>query len=283
MRAMTIQDALAWAVPQMPDREIAHMDAQLLLAHALQTTRAHVLAYRERVLMPEEQARFAALVARRAAGEPYAYLVGEQAFYDGALRVCPSVLIPRPETEQLVEEALRAAQAYAAPVIADIGTGSGAIAVTLARHLPYAEVHASDVSAAALAVARENGRGLAIVWHEGDLAVPLIAAGVRVHVLCANLPYIPSADVPQLAVSRYEPVLALDGGSDGLRLIARLLAQVPQVCHAGATVLLEIGAGQGAAVLALAAKLPLAHAAVLHDYAGHQRIVRLRLRAAKQG
>lgn len=275
---MTIQDALTHALPHMPDRAIAHMDAQLLLAYALGTTRAHVLAYRERVLTPEEITRFEAVLARRAAGEPYAYIVGEQAFYDGALHVSPAVLIPRPETEHLIEEALRAAQSYIHPVIADIGTGSGTIAVTLARHLPHARVLATDISPQALAIASQNGEGLAVAWHLGDLATPLIAQGERVHVLCANLPYIPSADVPELDVSRYEPVLALDGGADGLRLIERLLAQVPHVCHAGATLLLEIGAGQGQAVLALARALPLAEAHVLHDYAGHERVVKLLLR-----
>lgn len=277
----TLLEAWHAARRQLPDPESASLEAQLLLCHVLHIERTTLLAHGERLLEAEPGERYAALIQRRAAGEPYAYLVGDAHFYDLVLTVNASVLIPRPETELLVEAAIAAARQRSAPVIADIGTGSGAIAVTVARSVPSAQVHAVDISPAALAVARANAQRweAAVTFHQGDLAAPLIAAGLRVDLLLANLPYIADAEVPTLAVSQHEPTLALAGGADGLALIRRLLAQVPQVCNEGALVLLEIGSGQGAATLAAASGLALASAEVLPDYAGHERIVRLQLAA----
>jgi release factor glutamine methyltransferase len=161
-------------------------------------------------------------------------------------------------------------------VVADIGTGSGALAVTVAAHLPAATVYGVDISAAALAVARQNGarHGVAVDWRQGDLAAPLLAQGVRVDLLLANLPYIPTDETHALDVARHEPMLALDGGPDGLDVMRRLLADVPRVCAPNALVLLEIASEQGAAALAaVAAALPQARATLHHDLAGHERLV----------
>jgi len=256
----------------------ASLDAQLLMSHVLGVGRAHVLAHPERILTPDESAHFQALVTRRAGGEPMAYIFGQRAFYDRDLLVSPAVLIPRPETELLVEIAIVSEQARRADcAAADIGTGSGAIAVTFAAHVPHAAVYAVDVSAEALEIARRNSIENAVQVNllRGDLLAPLIERGVVVDILMANLPYIASDVVPQLDVSRYEPALALDGGADGLDLIRRLLADAPRVFRPGALLLLEIGADQGrSAADAVRAALPFAEVDVVQDLAGLDRIVR---------
>ncbi len=258
---------------------IDSLDAHVLLGEILGVDRAFLLAHPEALLTPEQAARFAAWVERCAAGEPVAYILGRRAFYDRQLFVTPDVLIPRPETELLLENAL-AWTAERALVAADIGTGSGALAVTLAANRPHVTVHAVDISAAALAVARRNAEdaGVNVRFYEGDLLLPLIERRIRLDLIMANLPYIASDEVPTLAVSRYEPTLALDGGGDGLDLIRRLLEQIPQVAQPGALVLLEIGAGQGVAALTLAQQaLQPRRAELLLDYAGLDRIIRVEL------
>lgn len=278
-------EALAWARAQCaaaPDAE--PLDAAILLALVLDLPRTALLAYPETPLSAEQRARFAALVARRAAGEPVAYLTGRRAFYDREFLVTPDVLIPRPETEHLIEAALNWARERAdrgaGLRVVDVGTGSGAIAVTLAAHLPDASLHAIDCSPAALEVARRNAdrAGVAgrIAFHQGDLLRPLLEAGERMDLIAANLPYIPSADLDTLDVARYEPRLALDGGPDGLDAIRRLLEQATDALAASGLALLEIGAGQGARAAALAENaFPGAAIAVLADYAGHDRLLRV--------
>lgn len=251
-------------------------EAQALLGAVLQTDRATLLAHPERPLTPEQAERFGALAERLAAGEPLPYLIGRQAFYDRDFFVTPDVLIPRPESELLVEEALAFARSQPNLTLVDVGTGSGALAVALAAHLPAARVYATDISPAALAVAQRNAEryGARVTLLPGDLLQPLIERGIKVNLLVANLPYIAAGDLPSLAVSRYEPRLALDGGADGLDLIRRLLVQAPSACLPGARLLLEIGADQGAAALALArAAFPSAVVDCLRDLAGHDRAI----------
>jgi len=276
-------EALAWARAQCAAAPGAEpLDAAILLAHVLDLPRVTLLTHPETPLSAEQSARFAALVTRRAAGEPVAYLTGHRAFYDREFLVTPDVLIPRPETEHLIEAALtwarRQAERGTGLRVADIGTGSGAIAVTLAAHLPDARLHAIDCSLAALEIARQNadraGVTGRITFHQGDLLRPLLDAGERADLIAANLPYIPSADLDTLAVARHEPRLALDGGPDGLDAVRRLLAQAPAALAAPGLILLEIGAGQGAAVAALAREqFPGAAISVLADYAGHNRLL----------
>lgn len=263
------------------------LDAEVLLAYVLGTDRAGLHLHWREPLAPADADRLAGLVARRAAHEPVAYLIGERAFYDVDLYVDRHVLIPRPETEHLVEEALAWTAAYspAAPGgtdhawrLADVGTGSGALAVVLGRRLPGAHVWAVDRSPAALAVAARNvarygleGRVLPLC---GDLLAPLAGP---LDLVLANLPYVRRDEVPTLQrdVAAYEPRLALDGGADGLDLIRRLLPQAAERLARPGLLLLEIDPRQAptAAALALAA-LPGASVAVLRDYSGRERVVR---------
>ncbi len=264
-------------------QQIDSLDAHVLLGDVLGVDRADLLAHPEAPLTSEQAEQFAAWVARCAAGEPVAYILGRRAFYDRDILVTPDVLIPRPETELLLEQALTLSDRKL--TVADVGTGSGALAVTFAANQPGAQVYATDISPAALAVARRNAErsGVGVCFYEGDLLAPLIERGVKLDLIMANLPYIASDELATLAVSRYEPHLALDGGADGLDLIRRLLAQIPQAVSPGALLLLEIGAGQGAAALELVEQslsqqaLKPKRAEVIPDYAGLDRIVRAEL------
>ncbi len=281
----TIHDALHWARTTLAEAadsaDSEPLDAFLLLEHVLGVKRTILFAHPERALMPEQRNHFRDLIAQRVSGTPVAYLIGTRPFYDlpDDLIVTPDVLIPRPETEHLIETALNWARGRPVRRVVDVGTGSGAIAVTLARRLPAATVIAVDVSQAALEVARLNAArydlGARIRFVQGDLLAPLL--GLReCDLLAANLPYIPQDDLAGLRVTAHEPRLALDGGPDGLDLVRRLLHQAPAVLAAGSLVLLEIGAGQGTQVAALAQDIWTdAQIDVLLDYAGHDRVVRI--------
>ena len=273
----TIRAVLQAAKARLRPTETAELDADVLLSHLLNVDRAFLYANGETMLDESHTRAFQAAVERRAAGEPVAYIVGETGFYDLELLVTPAVLIPRPETELLLEAALRLTTDLSSVSIADIGTGSGALAIALARKRPGCRVYATDISAEALAIARYNCElhDANVAVFAGDLAQPLIDRGIKVDLLLANLPYIASADLETLEVGRWEPRLALDGGADGLRLIRELLCHVPSVCFPGAHVLLEIGADQGSTVRRLVRNFLRADAAVTKDYAGLDRIVHL--------
>lgn len=253
------------------------LDTDLLMCHVLGKDRAYLFAHPEHLLTDAEHTAFQHLVARASDGEPIAYLLGHRGFFDLDLIVTPAVLIPRPETELLLEAALAFVPVNQPVTAADVGTGSGALAVTFAKHRPMAHVHAVDVSGNALAVALQNAEKYAvngrITWHHASLLEPLIAQSARLDLLMANLPYIPRDEVPELDVSRHEPTLALDGGIDGLDLIRELLGQMRGVLRPGGLALLEFGAGQGAQVLAAArARFGDDLAAhIIYDYAGHDR------------
>ncbi|GAB4204166.1 MAG: peptide chain release factor N(5)-glutamine methyltransferase [Roseiflexaceae bacterium] len=273
---MTVARALAWAGSTLAGSSpSARLDAELLLAHTLGWSRARVLAEGRIELDPAQQARFAALVDRRAALEPVAYLVGQREFYGLDFEVTPAVLVPRPETELLVERALEFARNLPAGAqIADIGAGSGAIAVALAVHLPQARISAVDLSAEALAVAGRNAARHGVAGRvrllQGDLLAPLDSP---VDLLVSNPPYTVLAEIDE-GVRRHEPHLALDGGPDGLELYRRLLAAAPPLLRPGGAVLLEIGATQAETVSALARQhFPDARVTVEQDLAGHDRVV----------
>ena len=198
------------------------LDAEVLLAFATGKTRSSLLAFPERVLEPAAAQRFAASIARRAGGEPLAYLTGEREFFSLPLRVSPEVLIPRPETELLVELTLAAIEGLARPAVLDVGTGSGAIALAVKRTRPDAQVTASDASAAALGVASANAARLALDVRFVESRW-FAAFGAQVFdVIVSNPPYVRSAEVTG-ALAR-EPRLALDGGPDGLDAYRQLLA-----------------------------------------------------------
>ena len=259
----------------------AKLDAQVLLTDVLGAdNRAYLLTYPEKPLTEAQGAEYERAIARRATGEPVAYIRGYKDWYDRRILVTPDVLIPRPETELLLEAALERVGEQPGAAVADICTGSGAIAVTLAAHAPQATVYATDLSAAALEVARRNAQAAAVSvdFRQGDLLAPLMGDGVRLDVLVSNPPYIATDELQRLAVARHEPSLALDGGADGLDLVRDLLSAAPVVLRPGALVLVEIGAEQGEAVLGLAQQyLQPQEVRIVPDYAGLDRFLWARL------
>jgi release factor glutamine methyltransferase len=254
------------------------LDAELLLAHVLDANRAKVLAWPDRQLKPKELTLYRNLVTRRAGREPLAYILGQREFFGLDLLVDPRVLIPRPETEVLVEQALRLARRITSPLrIADVGAGSGAIAVALAVHLPEAVIYALDASAGALEVTAANARrhqvSSRVVCLQGHL---LAALPERVEMIVGNLPYVATEEWDALApeIRLHEPRAALVGGPDGLELIGELLTMAGSHLAPQGVILLEIGASQGAAVMAAArGHFPHAQVAVHQDYAGLDRVL----------
>jgi release factor glutamine methyltransferase len=281
---MRLGEALAQAVTRLGNGGVdsPRLDAELLLAHVLEVNRAAILARPEQRLTPKELTRYRNLVTRRASREPLAYILGHREFYGLDFAVDARALIPRPETELLVEHALSIARRAAKQPettlqIADVGAGSGAIAVTLAVHLRRATLYALDDSAGALAVVAENARRHRVDGRVHCLQSDLLSAlPGPVDLITANLPYVTSEEWQDLApeIRDHEPRAALDGGPDGLDLIRRLLATAGSCLRPGGALLLEIGASQGASVIALAGKhLPQARVQVHQDYAGLDRLV----------
>jgi release factor glutamine methyltransferase len=275
----TIREALTNAKKQFTGSDTPSLDAQVLLEHVLDVDRSYLFAHDDEALTDDQNQQFQRGVKRRVKGEPIAYITGTKGFYDLEFLVTPAVLIPRPETELLLEEALRLMQDIPDCIVADIGTGSGALAVTFAKQLPQSHVYATDVSESALEVATSNAHknDAQVQFLLGNLAQPLIDHHIKVDCLMANLPYIRHDDMQKLAVSQYEPHLALDGGEDGLDFIRDLLKQVPKVCNLGAIVLLEIGADQGEALKILVQKSLGVSCDILQDYAGLDRIGRFQV------
>lgn len=249
------------------------LEAEILLAHVTGLTRTTLLAHPERPLTADERARYEDLLARRAAGIPLPYLTGRMELFGLEFVVTPDVLIPRPETEMLVERAL----AWDPQTVVDVGTGSGCVAVALAVRLPRARIYATDLSRAALSVAMTNARrhGVADRIHflQADLASPLRGP---VDLVVSNPPYVAEeewASLPE-SVREHEPRLALDGGPGGLRVIRRLLADTARLLRPGGVLLVEIGAGQGSQAAALArAAFPQARIQVYPDLAGYDRML----------
>lgn len=242
-------------------------EARLLLAAATGFSEASVLAHTERQLPCEIRQRFMEMTARRAAGEPVAYILGRKEFYGLELTVSPAVLIPRPETELLVDLAIARNPAS----ILDLGTGSGAIAIALKRHLPAARVVASDASAAALEVAKSNAVRFAldIEWRHGRWFEPM--AGERFEAIISNPPYVETGD-PHLAGLQFEPRLAIESGADGLDAIRILARNAPGHLLPGGWLLLEHGAGQHDAVRELLEAAGLETTRSWPDLAGIPRV-----------
>jgi release factor glutamine methyltransferase len=257
----------------------ASLDASLLAGYILQRPRSWVLAHPETELNSEQLTSLERLLERLSAGEPLAYLTGIREFYGLKFAVTPDVLVPRPETEILVETALDWLRSHPGMRCAvDVGTGSGCIAVTLAHAIPGLHVTAVDISPAALSIARRNAEQHGVASRvdcvQGDLLAGLSGP---YDLVGANLPYIPSADAEALPVGRFEPRLALDGGPDGLDLVRRLLAQLPLRLASGGLALLEIEYRQGQAVIQLAREqLPRAAVSVAPDPSGLDRLIIIR-------
>ena len=253
---------------------IDRVDAEWLLAHALGQPRSWLFAHSGDPVSPAAAERFAGLLARRQAGEPVAYLTGSQGFWTLDLAVSPATLVPRPETELLVELALARIPADAASRIADLGTGSGAIALAIAKERPCAAVIATDASAAALEIARRNAtrnRIATVEFRDGDWLAPL--AGEAFDLIASNPPYIAEGD-PHLGEGdlRFEPPTALSSGTDGLDAIRRIVGDAPAHLAVGGWLLLEHGWNQGEAVRALLQAAGFIDVETARDLEGRDRV-----------
>jgi len=305
--SLTIRDALREGSRLLAaaGSDEAALEAELLLEHALSLDRVHFYQRLAEELTPQQAERFRALLDRRLAHESTAYILGHREFFELELEVTPAAIIPRPETETLVELVIAFARerfGEAAFTMADVGAGCGAIAVAVAHELPQAQVIAIDVSPEALALAERNARrhGVAgrIRFLEGDLLEPLrspstrsppirigalrlrvsggVGASRRVDVIAANLPYVRTADWERLPpeIRDHEPRSGLDGGPDGLRLIERLLQDAPNYLKPGGALFVEIGDEQGQAASELARRsFPDAQIEVKPDLAGFDRVL----------
>jgi release factor glutamine methyltransferase len=276
----TIETVLRWATDDFRVRGIdsPRLDAELLLGRAISCTRIQLIADAKRALDSGELARFKDLVKRRRAREPTAYILGEREFYGRMFRVDRRVLIPRPDTETLVEVALERTRARSMSMRAlDLCTGSGCVAITLARERRTSLFVAADVSGDALAVARENARRLGaynVAFRQGDLFAA-VDASFRFDLVTANPPYIADADMSGLQpeVRDYEPRVALSGGADGLEIVRLIVAGArPHLAGAGRLVL-EVGFGEAAAAAAILASAGFEQIEIRRDYARVERVV----------
>ena len=260
---MFIREALA----QAHAAGIARLDAQWLLCHLFKRPRSWLLAHDDEPLPAAADATWAALLARRAAGEPLAYVLSEREFCGLALQVSPAVLVPRPETELLVQWALECLVGAPQPTVIDLGTGSGAIALAILRALPEIDMLATDASADALAVAQANAlkHGLPLRLAQGDWWAA--AGGARFGLAVSNPPYVAVGD-PHLAALAHEPLLALTSGQDGLDALRQLIVSAPNYLLPGAWLLLEHGHDQADAVQALLRGCGFGPPQTRHDLAG---------------
>ncbi|MCC6532095.1 MAG: peptide chain release factor N(5)-glutamine methyltransferase [Burkholderiales bacterium] len=258
----------------MRDAGLAPPDGRILLQHVLGVPHAQLGAHPQRVLTDCEWRAFARLVQRRRAGEPIAYLIGEREFYGRRFRVTDAVLIPRPETELLIDLALERYPESSTARILDLGTGSGNIAVTLALERPRTVVAAVDCSPAALALAGSNARELGALnvrLLEGDWYAPV--AGMRFDLIVSNPPYVAAGD-PHLGQGdvRFEPRAALNAGADGLDALRAIVAAAPRYLDAGGWLIVEHGYDQGAACARLLRAARLADVFLARDLAGSARV-----------
>lgn len=254
----TIRDVLEWTSSHFGDKGIdtPRLDAEVLLAHALGTDRVYLYMNLDRPLSPEERKRFREYVIRRGSGEPVALITGVKEFWSIPFTVVPGVLIPRPDTEILVQAVLDEVREIVAPCILEIGTGSGAIAVSVATEIPTARILATDTDSTALQVAERNAQA-AGVSESVEFAVSDLFEKVdpdrKFHVICSNPPYIPSGEIGRLQreIRDHEPIQALDGGPDGLEIIRRIAVRAKGHLKPGGALILEFGDGQEQAVKAI--------------------------------
>lgn len=292
--AWTIERVVKWATDDFKSRgiESPRLDAEVLLAHSLATTRIQLIVDGKRPLAKEELARFRDAVKRRRAHEPVAYVLGEREFYGHPFRVDARALIPRPDTEILVEVALARTSARSmATRTLDLCTGTGCVAISLALARPTGFYVAVDLSADAAALARENAARLGVPQLAvlvGDLFAPVASlrdphdedgdgggASIRFDLVTANPPYVLSGDIPGLSadIREFEPRLALDGGNDGLDLVRRIVADAPRFLAPGGVLAMEIGAGEADATRALFAAHGFTDIEVARDYGRIERVV----------
>lgn len=259
-----------------PHAERARLDAETLLLHVIGKNRAWLIAHLDDELPEEQASRYLQLIERRHGGEPIQYITGEQEFYGLPFRVTPDVLIPRPETEHLVEKVLSLAADLSDPHIVDVGTGSGAIAIALAHQLPQAQIMALDISVAALDVARGNAERNGVAERVRFIESDLLAAVTleKFKVVVSNPPYVPTADRGSLSVEvrEHEPGLALFAGYDGLDVYRRLIPEVFAVLEPGGFLAMEIGYGQSQAIEGLMTRTGFEQIEFVPDLQGIARV-----------
>ena len=278
---MNVKEVLDDARKVLTDSNIedAPLEAEVLLRDTLKKDRVGLYLALDDELSTEQQNAFRDRLARRLDDEPTAYIIGHREFYGRDFLVDASVLVPRPETELLVEKALEIVRKHRLSVIAEIGTGCGAVAISLALELPHVRVYATDISASALEVARANSRKHGVSDRVRLLSGDLLGALPEpVEMVVANLPYVRESDLPRSGPVSREPRLALDGGTDGLDKIRRLCSQAKAVPGSGGYLLLEVGEGQARAVSAfLHGLFPPAFIEVTPDLSGIDRVVSMML------
>lgn len=278
-QAWTLGGLLDWTAKHLAQKgsESPRLDAEVLLAHVVGCKRIDLYGLRHgEEASADVRTRYKDLIKKRVEGCPVAYLVGRKEFYGMAFAVTSDVLIPRPDTEHLVAEALAEAKKLTAPRIVDIGAGSGAVAVTLAKLLPVADVTAIDISPAALAVAKTNAASFAegrVRFLEGDLLTPV--SNEEFDLVVSNPPYIATDDLPKLPVGvrDYEPKVALDGGPGGYAVIQRLAAQAHPRLKPGGFLIVEIGSPQEANVRRILSE-SYQVAPTIFDHSGHPRVIK---------
>jgi len=280
----TIARVLRFATEDFQKRSHSspRLDAELLLGEVLGLDRVQLLLQSGRTLTQAELTGYRESIRRRRAGEPVAYILGRREFYGRSFAVDRRVLVPRPETELLVEVALRRTKhRHLSGRALDLCTGSGCVAITFALERRTWQVTGTDVSEEALELARKNAQCLGAVWgldfRAGDL-LQAVPPASRFELLLSNPPYIPSAEVEGLMpdVRDFEPTLALDGGSDGLSFYRRLSAEAERHLVPGGVLALEVGAGQAPAVADLLTRAGMVELEIDRDYAGHERVVSAR-------
>lgn len=274
----TIGTILEWTKQYFSTKGIDNprLDAEILLSHILKRDRLYLYVNYDQPLAAAELAAYREYVRQRAARMPVAYIIGEKEFFGLSFKVSPAVLVPRPETELLVEAVINRLKSHAKPRVLDLGTGSGAIVISILNKLERATAVAVDISPTALAVATENverhNLSTAIEFRHGDLWQPV--SGDVFDAIVSNPPYIESSDLAGLAPEvKHEPMLALDGGDDGLSYYRRLLQTGRNYLAPGGILAVELGAGQAPKVAALAATAGFMVSAVISDYAAIERVL----------
>ncbi|MDR2965561.1 MAG: peptide chain release factor N(5)-glutamine methyltransferase [Treponema sp.] len=286
IKNMTIQKALSQSAAQLnlPNIDTASLDASLLLSHVLGVSRSKLLTMHEEIIRDKDLSAFRALIDRRLKGECIAYIVGKKEFWGLDFFVNPSVLVPRPDTEILVEAALEQIKVYkekGSARILDLCTGSGAIAIAIKHEIPELEIHAADISAEALETAKYNARQILsnnndIVFYRGDLFDALSSSSnpLLFDTIISNPPYIPTDKIKTLSLQvQYEPRLALDGGQSGLDIIKRIIKEAPNYIKRGGCLIMEADPYQMEDMEILLANSGFCNIIKYKDLAGLERVI----------